>query len=413
MITFTKKYAALCILLFILGCILIPDRGFTYDIQCWQQWTEYIAENGLGNAYHSNTDYPPLIHYILLLLSKTPVNVENGLFSIQYLKLFTFVFHFITGLFIAWMIKREEKDLSNRTLVNIGLFYLLNIAILYNTVAWGQVDAILTCFVFISCFYAIKKRVTLSLVFMVLAINFKIQAIIFIPVIGLLILPQLISSRSVKNIASWIFIPLCLQLLILLPFIMTGTLSNIWAVVSGSVGKWPVVSINAFNLWNLVLAGKDLRNLMDNQTFLTISYKNWGLMLFFISSAVAMLPLAKNQIVSILKNTGQQLPLEKILLTCSLIPLLFFFFNTQMHERYAYPALVFIVAYSIYFKKQLIGILGSCAIFLNQEAVFGFLNLSDYHLFIFNPLLISCLYLLTIALLYKELFRSSYPLFIK
>lgn len=118
----------------------------------------------------------------------------------HYLKMFTLVFHFVTGYFVYLFVKRKNESWDT-ALINT-LFYLVNIAVLYNVIIWSQVDIILTCFVFISVYYAMKNKALLAIVFLILGLNFKLHAIIFVPVIGLLLLPGMIHSFSIKKLES-------------------------------------------------------------------------------------------------------------------------------------------------------------------------------------------------------------------
>ncbi len=400
---FIKKYSLTCIVLLTLFAFVLPHGGYTSDIAYFRIWAEYIFKNGLGNIYNGGTDYLPLMHYILKVFGCFSGSVEAISANINYLKLIISLFLFLNGFFIVWIIK-THKDSWDTLLQKITVFYLLNIAVLYNTIVWGQVDAALTCFVFIACYFAFKKRILLSLIFSVLAINFKLQAIVFLPLIGLLILPVIISSFSIKKLLKWMLLPLLLQLVIILPFIISGTLPNLWDVVAGSVGKYPVVSMNAFNIWDLLLFGEDLITLPDSIKFMEISYKNWGLVMFCSASGIALFPIAKHGYLSLVKKINLILPLEKFLIVCTLIPLLFFYFNTQMHERYSDPAFAFLIAFAIYKNKPIVGFVGCLAYFLNLEAVLHSMNLDDYQILIFNRAFISVLFLVTILMLYAELY---------
>ncbi|MFV0530737.1 MAG: hypothetical protein ACK5MD_04795 [Flavobacteriales bacterium] len=383
----------------------MPHNGFDSDIRYWGNWAVYIFENGLGNIYRSDTDYLPLFHYILKIFGVFQESIEKIWNNIHYLKSITLLFHFITGFFLISLIKKKGSTPDN--MIISVLFYLLNIAILYNTVIWGQVDGILTCFAFIACYFAFKKKVLLSLVFTVLAINFKLQAIIFLPVVGFMLLPVVISTFSIKKILQWILIPVFLQIIILLPFILSGTLDKLWLVVTGSVGRYPLVSLNAYNIWDFILSG-DLMTVLDSKTFIGFSYKQWGLLMFFGTSGIALFPLLKSGYLSIRRKTDFNFPIEKFLLLCGIIPLLFFYFNTQMHERYSHPAFVFLIAYSLYTKKPFISIIGCLAYLLNLEGVLRFMHLPNYETLVFNRDFISSLYLLTIFTIYIELFEIKF-----
>lgn len=364
----------------------------------------FTYENGLGNVYHSGTDYLPLFHYVLKLFGSLREGSEDIIANIHHLKLWILPFHFITAFFIALMIKK--KDETSEKQVYHALLYVLNAAVLYNTIIWGQVDEILTCLILIATFYAYEQRVTLSLVFLLLAINFKLQAIVFLPVLGLLLLPVVIKTFSFKRLTLWIVIPVAIQLCILLPFISTGTIPNLMNVITGSVGKYPVVSLNAYNIWDFLIKG-DLLNTADDTIYRGLSYKSWGLLMFFSTSALALFPLLKRGYTALVKRQDFFVPLEKLLLICALIPLLFFYFNTQMHERYSHPAIAFLTAYSIYTGRYFITVLGSVAYFLNLERVLHFLQLHNYETVIFDRMFISGLYLLLIILLFIFLYKRE------
>jgi hypothetical protein len=95
-----------------------------------------------------------------------------------------------------------------------------------------------------------------------------------------------------------------------------------------------------------------------------------------------------------------------ILLVGALIPLLFFFFNTQIHERYSHPAFLFIIAFSFLRKRYFLYIIFSIAYFLNLEKALRAFDL-HYSTFIFGNRFIAGLYLITIIVLFRELMLNS------
>ena len=400
----TLKYIAISFLALICFAVIIPTSGHPWDNFCWAEWSNYIHLNGLGNVFFSSTDYLPLYHYILKIYSAMQASSEEIYANTRYLKIFTLVFHFITGYFIYRIIKRENENWDT-ALVNT-FFYLLNVAVLYNVIIWGQVDIILACFVFISVYYAIRHQSILSIAFLLLALNFKLHAVIFIPVVGLLLLPRMILCFSFKKLILGCVILTALQYLILLPFLINGSAENIPAVITGSVGKYAVISAYAFNIWYLLLSG-DLFNTTDTTLVFGLSYKNWGLVLFLIMSTAALWPLLKSVYKSLLTKTINDIALDKIILICALIPLLFFYFNTQMHERYSHPALAFLITYSILKKRPLLSIIASVAYFLNLEAELKFFQLPNYGTLIFDTRFISGLYLLTIIGIFLNLYEIN------
>ena len=68
-----------------------------------------------------------------------------------------------------------------------GIFYLLNIAVLYNTLVWGQVDEIMTFFVALSLYFLMRDQPRWAMISYLLAINLKLQSIVFLPLILLIV----------------------------------------------------------------------------------------------------------------------------------------------------------------------------------------------------------------------------------
>jgi Gpi18-like mannosyltransferase len=399
-------YVYVSLLIFTVIYILLPTGCHEGDTSCWIAWSKYVFNNGLGNIYNSTSDYLPLYHYFLKLYAKICGSKELIVSNIHYLKLYSLFFHIITGYFLVlWLKKVNDNDY---VIIFKSLFFLLNIGILYNGIVWGQVDSILAGLLFISCYFSIKKNILLALIFYVLSINFKLHAIVYFPLLGLLLLPMMIKNFSVKNVFKWIGIPITLQLFILTPFIISGTFDKLLEVVFGSVDRFSVVSCNAFNIWEFLIIEKtDLMELSDQITFAGLSYKNWGLLMFVTTSAIALFPLGKETFYSIFQRKEFKFSSNDFILICAIIPLVFFYFNTQMHERYSHPGIVFLAAYAIKTHKLKYLYLGSIAYFLNLEKVLMFLNLQTYDTFIFNRMFISFLFLALILFLFYELYKKK------
>ena len=392
------------VVLFSVLYFFMPRSGCEGDLLFWIQWTRCNIENGLGGVYHCNTNYLPVYHYILYGFGKLcGGNIETVIEHIHRLKAITLVFHFTTGYAILNLL--WYAGVRGWKVLGGSLLFTANIAILYNSVIWGQVDGIMTCFIFLAFYLALKKNVVPSLLFMLLAINFKLQAIIFLPLIGLMLLPTLKTQWSMRSLAMWLGIPFILQTLILLPFLMAGTAGQVWVVVMESVGKNPVISMNAYNIWDLLVQG-DLMHTPDSTQAMGISYNSLGLLMFFGLSFIALFPLLRFAWSEIRGNASHiPFPLDNLLAIAALIPLIFFFVNTQMHERYAHPALVFLIMHAVISKKPYWAIVGCSAYLLNMEGVLKFFDSGLSESFIFNRGFIAALFLITILGLFWELFN--------
>ncbi len=380
-----------------------PFSGYSYDTFCWMDWSNYIFEHGLKNIYSSKTDYLPLYHYILFIYGKLQGSVRNITDHVHQLKLVTLLFE-AGSAFILYHLLKEKYNNTHKALL-YSLFYFCNLAILYNCLLWGQVDGIYTFFIFASVISAYNKRFFPAILCFILAVNMKLQAVIYLPLVAALILPSIQVTGSRKVLLSVLSVML-IQIMIILPFVLSGQFENLMKVVTGSVGKYPFISLNAYNFWYLMVDG-DLCTTEDTATFAGIAYMRWGQLMFILTGFAALFHLIKPNILFLLKNKPFEVALWKILITAALIPLLFFYFNTQMHERYSHPALIFIAAYALLYKRPLLLVIVSIAYFINLEDVHRFMNYKNYHTYIMSADFTATLYGVCITWLFIDLYEMK------
>jgi hypothetical protein len=135
--------------------------------------------------------------------------------------------------------------------------------------------------------------------------------------------------------------------------------------------------------------------------------------MFFTTSFIALTPLLiitfRKRNDEVILYSNNQNTLNIIFLSCGLIPLLFFFFNTQMHERYSHPAFLFIFAFSYVNKNYIPLLLFSIAYFLNLDGVlheFNFLGSIGKN-FLRNRDFIATLYAILILYMFFYLYKLS------
>jgi Gpi18-like mannosyltransferase len=376
--------------------LFIP--GFESDINCWRGWTKHTWQKGLRYAYGAaGNNYPPLYQYFMWAFGKLCSNLEAIDKNIGYLRSFTLLFEFLGLWYVYKWIGR------NTSYVMICLFSLLNISFSYNSLFWGQVDAIMTTLVFIALYYAFYNRLVLSTVFFILALNMKLQSIVFLPTWALLYGYAFLQKKSWTTLLQSIFAFVAIQVLVLVPFMLSGSLQKVADVFFHSVDYYSVVSMNAFNFWHLITDINHFETVDKNIFIAGLSYKRTGLLLFFASSAFALWPLFKHLLLRFRKRKSN-LTHEVVWLSCATVSLCFFFFNTQMHERYCHPAFLFFTAYAFYAGRFQLYALFSITYFLQLEAVLQFVPIHHGTL-IFHPKFIGLLFLVILAwsflLLYK------------
>ncbi|RZK29194.1 MAG: hypothetical protein EOO63_09575 [Hymenobacter sp.] len=395
------------LLLFVMLVLLVPRGGHGGDINFWVRWATYIHEHGLGSAYQiADNDYNPFYHYILWLFGSLMGRSEKIEHYGRALKAFTLVFDFAGAFWAASLV----ADRSRR--FGLVLLLLFNIGYLYNTVVWVQVDSIYTFFSFGAVVLAVQRRSAASLMFYVLALSSKTQAIIFLPPLLLLWLPQwwLRPSRLAWSLAAGAG----LLLLVLAPFTWWSAQNYLPRIIDINLhvtNAFPRVSPSAYNLWYL-LAPKDsaLQNVSDQlPVAFGLTYRAWGLLLFFSSSVVALTPLlvAAWRTLRRLPGAGPAPDLALTLLSCGCIPLLFCFFNTQMHERYWHASILFLAAYGFLRRDYLPYILASVAYFLNLECVLRHLELMNYEVLVFQEQFVAAIFALAILLAVFKIYRLA------
>lgn len=365
------KYYALFGFAFALFLFVLPDSG--YDKYFWITWTQEILQNGLGSVYlNPEVNNHPLILYLLKAFSLFHHHADEiGLTSVNWLKALVLPFDFLTLVVVIHILKRTENP-------TIGfLVFFLNPAFWYNTVIWGQVDTVHTFFALAALVYAERGHWKWSLVLMLIAINFKLQAIIFLPLVLILSLP-FIRNKGWKFFAFHILAVFGVQSLILLPFLFSGNLmETLHALATRSVDHYPVLSRNAYNLWYFLV--EDPFNFPDARKVLQLPLKYWGMAMFFAGSAMVLLPLFLAVNNGAFENLKRDERLGTIFQVAALVTLAFFFFNTQMHERYVHPALVFSGLFMLLTKRPIVYLLVSVGYVLNLEAVMQYLRYySDY-----------------------------------
>ncbi|MCB9034476.1 MAG: hypothetical protein H6553_11615 [Chitinophagales bacterium] len=399
-----KEFVLLVVLFYIFLCFYVPKWGHSGDMWFWLGWSEHIFENGLANVYtNSNCDYMPGFLYFLklhCLIQKSTTNIQDNLYTLKY---YILVFDILTALLISIKAKTNEKQIVYFFLIT------LNVVFLYNTYAWCQVDSIFTFFGFLAILLAIQNKIAWSIVCICISFNFKVQAIVFFPLLFMILAYQIKNIKAIRQIVIGIIGAIIVQTIILLPFILNGTVNKVWQVLTGSVGHYQSVSLNAFNFWFLVLPinAEQMFNYSDKTLFLGFTLNQIGFFLFATSVFLACFPFIKIIIENLYKKQYQKIDINKIFIIGALIPLLFFYFNTQMHERYSHPAMVFIFLFAINRKKYFPMILFSFAYGLNMEKVLKHLALTNYETLVFHPVFISVLYLILIIYLFYQLYKKE------
>jgi Gpi18-like mannosyltransferase len=396
----SRSTIVLACLVYALYVIFMPHAGESYDTGTWAQWAAYIFEHGLGSVYDCWTNYLPghlleLKLYTLLFSSKASV-IDH----IYYLKYFTLLFDVTGALLVCSLVGESSRQ------VLILLLFMLNPAYIHNTVFWGQFDSVFSTLCFASFLAAYRRKFLLASVIYMLSLNFKLQAIIFLPALFLFMLYQAELKINWKKLILGILIVMVMQGIILIPFRHQLGGNGILRTLHDLGGAFGQVSMNAANIWHWLLGEGNLRWTSDKIEFMGISLKRWGLVMTGTGFFIALFPLMK-AIINTWRGKITKLSLLQLATMFGLTAIIFFFFNTQMHERYSFPAFLFVAAVAVLTKRWWLYGIFSAAYFLNNELCLKSFKKFNYGNWIFDFRFSAGLFMLTILILIYCLYEQE------
>lgn len=345
--------------------LFASNGGHPFDLSCWQDWSGGIAEHGLGGVYETpGLDYLPGFLWVLAALNFIaggPIGSQVWL-----VKAAALTADLLLAIGVARLLARRGRDPL------LALLLFLNPALLYNSWVWGQVDGLLTALVGGSALALVAGRPALGVALAVLALNVKPQAIAFLPHLGFLLLHVAGTWRR-----DWLRILATLtvvQLAVLAPFLLRDAGDAILRVVVTRVGHYPVLSMNAYNVW--YFASADPMGAPDLVRVGGVTYRAWGVAAFLAASVAIALPW-----IGTVRRRWRAYSLDHIdrelFLTLGVAGLAFFLLPTQMHERYLHPAVALLGVDAVLRGRFALYAWTSAAYLLNLEGVLRWRGIPD------------------------------------
>ncbi len=326
--------------------ITIPKGGG--DLGFWVEWATYMRQHGIRHIYDlyvipapgdpPSFLYGPVHMYLIYFWSQWEGPLEQIQANPHQFKIFVLLFDMVG----IWFALRYVRNSTTRPFY--AIFLLFNIGLLYNTISWGQVDGAIGCLMLTALYFALRGQTALSVLSFILAFLIKPQPIIFLPVLGILWLTTALKKPLRDTV--WALLRIGLGVLLLLwPFIQVGTLADYGDMLIHMNNIYPTVTVNAGNIWTLLFTTNP-DEVSDQLTQFGLSYKQWGLLMFAVSYALILFPLLR-QFYQLRKGLRAAFDPSLVLLTAGLVPIVFYFFNTEMHERYAHPSVLLLAAYAL------------------------------------------------------------------
>lgn len=356
----------------LLRFLVAPSEGLKGDIATFEGWARSAATFGVAQSYSEQLgdimlpNYPPFSMLVIAGLGQvqetlfSPSLQQNPAASRVLIKTPAILADLLTAVVLFLVLNRS---LGSRAARIGSAVYAFNPAVWYNSAVWGQMDSVFTLLILGALACAMGRRWAWCGIWAALALLTKAQAVIILPVLAVAMTYRWKALVPVATAA------LSTVAVVMLPFLLGGRLVQVLNVYLNSVGFYPVLTFNAYNIWYALYNGQQPESSL---MFNLASYRSVGLAIFGAVTGWLLVSLRRT-VRDIFRSNEAGLLL---VLVTSLIAYAFFQFNTEMHERYLFPfialglpllfisrrAAVYYCAASLLFFLNLLGVLPWTAI---------------------------------------------------
>lgn len=391
-------YSLLFTAAIIIRLALIPNPGFEADISFWKSWGLATYDKGIVEGMKAtNNNYPtPFAYslgamvYIYSFFSDPHVFDEfwnnSNLLFLTISKLFPILADIgIAGIILyigKHFVKLGFPSVSLRFFglsfyELLSLFYLFSPISIIDGAVWGQVDSVGLFIFLLSVLTLLKRFPFIAGVFYMLSMMTKLQNMIYAPLFFLFAFQYGGFKFLMQTIAGALtsFIGLNIE------FILTRNSDRIFSSLTENYDYFPWMSLNAYNLWWIVTGAKGMVTSDKLSIIGMINAKTVGLLTFssfylfatlrqvFTSTiqmnhqrgelgqfgALRRRGLSANEGSQDTRNWTSDLSaaLRVFLEGLIIVNAAFFLFQTQSHDRYAFPLSVFLLLWAPFMLSSL------------------------------------------------------------
>lgn len=297
------------------------------DLELSARRMGFMVEGGLSEAFSYGGDYMPLRLYILRLLAEL-VPLLGGAYyeplpavTRAIIKLPSLAALLLSvGLIFGW----ARRYRGTRGAALIAGLYAVAPPVWMNVAWWGQVDVLLSLPMVAAVALLDRARGRWAWLCWAAGLLIKPQAIILAPLIYAATLRRYGPRGLVEGagLAAGLIVAACA------PFALIGQGPGLYQAAAGSVGRFPQVTNRAYNLWWLVAGDAAVSDLTSLGS---LSYRSLGLLLVGVAALLVMLAVLR-------RPDGPARAAG-----AAALALAFFALPTQIHERYAFFALPFLL----------------------------------------------------------------------
>ncbi|MCS6882905.1 MAG: hypothetical protein RMK84_17465 [Oscillochloridaceae bacterium] len=297
------------------------------DLELSARWMGFMMEGRFADLSYYGCDYLPLNLATLWLLGPL-VSLLGGTYYdplpavtrviVKLPSLAALLFS--VALIYRWA--RRHGGVARSAL--LGALYAAAPPVWINVAWWGQVDVLLTLPMAAAVIWLDRWRGRGSWLAWATGLLIKAQAIVLAP----LIYAATLRRYGPRGFVEGALIALSLIVALSTPLVLLGEGPGLYQTVVGSVGRFPQVTNRAYNLWWLVVGDQRVSDLTE---WAGISYRTLG---FLLVGAAALLVMP-----AVLRQPHP----HTYLVGAATLGLAFFTLPTQIHERYAFFALPFLL----------------------------------------------------------------------
>lgn len=307
---------------------------FNNDFYNAQAWVNSIKEYGYAGFYER--DFSPRAQ------ANYPSLITIGYVWCDYLA------HFMFGENIDMKVLASFYKLPSLLLETGLLVYLIicgkrlwafliaiNPAIIYNTLFWGQTEGAIASLLFFSIALLFNNSVILAIIFFVLAMLVKQSALVFLPVLAILLikkapLDKIIIGTLLGLLIIWMsFVPFATRDILTYPI-------TFYMQTLGGQSHQHQATVNGFNLWYLL--GYNQRDDVLQLGLFTL--RQWSQLLTYSLVGYLLYRMARYK----------KITFDVALTSAGLVSFAVFLFLTRMHERHLFP--IFILLLPLALEKR-------------------------------------------------------------
>lgn len=344
---------------FLVRLLFVPNPGFEADMSFWKSWGLAPFDHGLTKGLSlTNNNYPTPFGYLLWLVTAVYSLFQNphifnefwnntNLLFLTLMKLPAIGADLGIGAIIIWFSQKifQKNTTSTNTTgrvlgIILAILYLVNPVSILDSAVWGQVDALGVFLFLIALVLGMNNKPFLAGTIYMIALMTKLQNMIYGPLFFLLIWQVTNLQGLVKSLAgaTLAFFGLNIE------FLAAKNMGRVIEALIVNYDYFPYLSLNAYNLWWIVAKGFGMQISDKMLTIGIMNAKTTGLLLFssfYLLGSGTMLVKHYNTANDINDTDCLTTFVSALIIAASA----FFLFQTESHDRYAFPIIVFLLLF--------------------------------------------------------------------